>query len=170
MYVLSRCHTHVLSIKIIPCRWRQEVVSKHPYIYIYIYYRLRGVTLHNTSVVHIVLTFVHDNSTYNINLLISPQCTVRVSGDRLLSNVVCVFLVVQRIVLINCLQCGFAERDSCPGRILPTHCAMTTLQKCKSSAIVEELVVKPGAWRLIKCSRCLHASTPHNSGLDITSD
>ena len=38
-----------------------------------------------------------------------------------------------------------AERDSRPGSILPTHCVMTTLQKCKSSAIVEELVGKPGA-------------------------
>jgi hypothetical protein len=42
------------------------------------------------------------------------------------------------------LAARVAERNSCPRGILPTHCAMTTLQKCKSSAIVAELVVKPG--------------------------
>jgi hypothetical protein len=36
-----------------------------------------------------------------------------------------------------------AERDSCPGGILPTHCVMTALQKHNTSAIVAELVVKP---------------------------
>ena len=68
------------------------------------------------------------------------------------------------------LAARVAVRDSCPGSILPTHCVMMTLHKCKSYAIVAELVVKPGAWRLIKCSRCPHRNTLEHSGLDTTNN
>ena len=54
MYVLARCHTHVLSMQLISCRWRKEVVSKHRYVST----GLRGVTFHSTVDIHSLSTFV----------------------------------------------------------------------------------------------------------------